>query len=530
MAAAVVLAVVGGTAATIAVQAAANRRLDRKNAELKDANSRVEARYELAVEAIKTFHTGVSQDFLLNQDQFKDLRDRLLKSAADFYGKLSALLEREKDVASRRALLASNYELAELTGRVGRTEDALAAHRAVLAAREALAAEPGAAPLRRPTSAGASPPSPLCSNRPGRRPRRWRPTAGRNRCWRARRPPTRGAGRAGGVPGAAGQPAARDGRSGRGAGGLRGGAGRPAALVAARPDDINASVELAAAWTGPASFPAEDPDGRPRRWHHFREGRAVMERAAAAEPGVAAHRSRLAHLMTELGTLLSATGDPSGAEGEYRRALAITEELAADHPAVTQFRRSLSASHNFLGLLLAGTGRPKEAEAELRRALEIAEELAADHPAVTESRSRLAARPLQHRPPAGGYGPADGGGGRVPPGAGDPGEAGRRPPHRHPIPEPPGGQPRQCRPAAVAGGPADGGGGRAPPGAGDLEGPGRRQPEGPRPPQRRGLGPHQPLRHPPPPGPTPRGPRLLRSGHRDPRGAHRGGPEAPAVP
>ena len=50
----------------------------------------MQARYELAVEAIKTFHTGVSEDFLLKQDQFKELRDRLLKSASDFYGKLGA--------------------------------------------------------------------------------------------------------------------------------------------------------------------------------------------------------------------------------------------------------------------------------------------------------------------------------------------------------------------------------------------------------------------------------------------------------
>ena len=104
----------------------------------------MQARYDLAVEAIKTFHTGVSEDFLLKEDQFKELRDRLLKSASDFYGKLGALLGKETDFASRRALAQSNFELAELTGKVGRTEDALAAHRAVLAAREALAAEPGA--------------------------------------------------------------------------------------------------------------------------------------------------------------------------------------------------------------------------------------------------------------------------------------------------------------------------------------------------------------------------------------------------
>ena len=67
-----------------------------------------------------------------------------MKSAADFYGKLGALLGKETDLASRRALAAANFELADLTDKVGRKEDALAAHRAVLAAREAPAAEPGA--------------------------------------------------------------------------------------------------------------------------------------------------------------------------------------------------------------------------------------------------------------------------------------------------------------------------------------------------------------------------------------------------
>ena len=43
---------------------------------------------------------------------------------------------------------------------------------------------------------------------------------------------------------------------------------------------------------------------------------------------------------------------------------------------------------------------------------------------------------------AGGYGQVIGSGGRVPQGAGDPSEAGRRQPRRHRIPQPPGGQPR----------------------------------------------------------------------------------------
>src|SRR5207344_2132759 len=126
------------------VQVRANRDLAAKNAELTHSQAAVQARYELAVDAIKTFHTGVSEDFLLKEEKFKDLRNRLLKSASDFYGKLGALLGKETDLVSRRALAQANFELSDLTDKVGRPEDALAAHRQVLAAREALAAEPGA--------------------------------------------------------------------------------------------------------------------------------------------------------------------------------------------------------------------------------------------------------------------------------------------------------------------------------------------------------------------------------------------------
>ena len=138
------LAGIAGTTWGLIREARAKTRLaeslDREkkaNADLSAANAKVQARYDLAVEAVKTFHTGVSEDFLLKEEKFKDLRNRLLKSAAEFYGKLSALLGEKTDLASRQALAQANFELANLTRKVGRTEDALAAHRAVLAARDA---------------------------------------------------------------------------------------------------------------------------------------------------------------------------------------------------------------------------------------------------------------------------------------------------------------------------------------------------------------------------------------------------------
>ena len=119
----VLLALLAGMAGTtwgLFREARANARLgeslareQRVNAELSAANEKVETRYNLAVEAIRTFHTGVSEDFLLKEEKFKDLRNRLLKSAAEFYGKLSALLSEKPDLASRQVAGAGQLRAGE---------------------------------------------------------------------------------------------------------------------------------------------------------------------------------------------------------------------------------------------------------------------------------------------------------------------------------------------------------------------------------------------------------------------------------
>ena len=59
-----------GLGIVLAVQSQANR-------DLRKANTRERARFELAMEAIKTFHTGVSEDLLLKQKEFTELRTKL---------------------------------------------------------------------------------------------------------------------------------------------------------------------------------------------------------------------------------------------------------------------------------------------------------------------------------------------------------------------------------------------------------------------------------------------------------------------
>ena len=353
-----------GTAAVLAVQAVDNAQLSaslhretRTNAALAKANEElsrsrtaVQARYELAVNAIKTFHTGVSEDFLLKQAQFKELRERLLKSASDFYGKLGALLGKETDDGSRRALAQSNFELAGLTSKVGHMENALAAHRAVLAVRQALAFEPGAdvaasADVARSLTEIAS------------------------------------------LLAATGKTAEAV-TTYRQAEALLSGP----AISASAAERVRAALADCRSRLGYLLFTTgQTGDGL----LVLRQARSDQEMLAEAPGSTMEARRELANTINRIGVLLHRTGRSSEAEAEYRKALMIYQELAADNPASTEIRRRLGFIHNNLGsLLLNVAGRPSGAEAEFRKAMEIKKKLADDNPAVTEFRSDVA---LSHR-------------------------------------------------------------------------------------------------------------------------------------
>ena len=136
-AAAAVLAGVVGLSAVLAVQTrptpssprslaretTANTALADANDELMRSKAAVQARYDLAVEAIKTFHTGVSEDFLLKQDQFKELRP-----AAEI-GSPTSTASSEPALQGDRRGFAAGAGKGQLRGgrpdeKVGRKEDA----------------------------------------------------------------------------------------------------------------------------------------------------------------------------------------------------------------------------------------------------------------------------------------------------------------------------------------------------------------------------------------------------------------------
>jgi serine/threonine-protein kinase len=112
------------------------------NLELAEAASRkAQERFGLAMEAVKSFTTGASEDVLLREKQLVGLRNKLLEGSLDFYSRLADLLKHETDRDSQRSLAVAMYEAAELNGRIGRHEKALEGHRQALSLREALARE-----------------------------------------------------------------------------------------------------------------------------------------------------------------------------------------------------------------------------------------------------------------------------------------------------------------------------------------------------------------------------------------------------
>jgi len=124
-------------------------------------------------------------DLVLKAEQFKPLRDKLLRGAADFYGKLEGLLKGQPDRASRGAMGNAYFELGELTAKIGDKPAALAAHRNGLAGRRELASDPAndakaredvAKSLTRPRS---------CFPKRASRPRPSPASRRRVSCWRA---------------------------------------------------------------------------------------------------------------------------------------------------------------------------------------------------------------------------------------------------------------------------------------------------------------------------------------------------------
>jgi tetratricopeptide (TPR) repeat protein len=370
-----------------------NSRLNSSNIELAAEKARVQERFDLALEAIQTFHTGVSEEFLLKERQFKGLRERLLTSASDFYGKLAALLKDTTDRPSRQVLLRVNFELAELTGKVGRYEDSLTAHRKVLAAREAMAAGPAVDPEAKVEVGKSLTKVALLLHMMDK-------TADALATYRQAESVL--AKLAGTTPAA--RAALADCRSAMGETLFRMGksAEALAAYRLARPEqEALASAPGAAMETryelGITLFNIDVTEKSPERWSR-RDGKLEEDRiqrftsngfgklGSPNHPSSSPDQSGQTFNFVgdvNIGNLLHGTGRPLEAATEFRKAMAVHQKLADDFPTFADCRDGLAKAHNNLSDCLFQEGRRLEAEAELHAALVVWQKLVDEHPAAT---------------------------------------------------------------------------------------------------------------------------------------------------
>jgi serine/threonine-protein kinase len=113
--------------------------------EAEAANRKAQARFALAMEVVRAFNTGASEDVIPTEK-----RNKLLGQSQAFYERLRRSLEGETDRASRAALAEALYDAAVLYNLVGAAQKAEEAHRTAMALRAALVQEqPGDPALRR---------------------------------------------------------------------------------------------------------------------------------------------------------------------------------------------------------------------------------------------------------------------------------------------------------------------------------------------------------------------------------------------
>jgi eukaryotic-like serine/threonine-protein kinase len=354
-----VLAATIGLAAVLAVQTRANvalhsanldlelanRQVNAANRELRVANERERARFDLALEAIKTFHGGVSEDLLLREKQFDSLRTRLLRGATDFYRRLEDRLEGEPDRHSRAALGQAYHDIGELTARIGSQAEALAALRRGLEIRLALAFEVGTDPAPRRDAA----------------------------------------------------------LSLIALGDLQEANGEMADALASFEQARNLLEPLARSEPDEPSYRAAEAKclrGIARVQYHtgraaealtsHQRARAIFQGLADAFPALTPFQSDLAACDHDIGAIQRASGYVAEALASYQRALAIRRKLADADPAAAPLQSDLAQSHNDIGFLLNETGHPAEALASLERARAIFQELADVNPAVTQFQGDLA--------------------------------------------------------------------------------------------------------------------------------------------
>jgi serine/threonine-protein kinase len=411
--------------------ALANQRASDANRELLFANARERARFELSLEAIKTLHSGVSEDLLLKEKQFDGLRTKLLRGATDFYERLEGLLAGQADIRSRAALGQAYHDIGELTARIGSQAESLAALKRGLELRLALAAEADAdaatklkagqsllavGDLQEATGEANGALESFKQARELLEPLA-RSERDRDRYRAAVAKCLHGVARVQYNTGhadlaLASHEQARAIRqsladanpdvtqfqtdlvvSDHDIGAIQRASGRMGLALAsyeraraisqklaeANPSATQFQSDLAQSYND-IGFLHQESGELALALASLEQARAILQKLADANPAVTRFEGDLAQDHQVIGSILDQTGHPAEALASYERARAILQRLAESYPTLTLFQNRLAMSHSYIGLVRRRAGRPAEAAAEFRRAVAIMERLSTLQP------------------------------------------------------------------------------------------------------------------------------------------------------
>ncbi|MGO9468067.1 MAG: protein kinase domain-containing protein [Isosphaeraceae bacterium] len=383
---AAVLVALVGLGVVLAVESRAHQ-------DLRAAHDREQARFDLAMAAIKAFHSGVSGDILLKEPQFQQLRTRLLGEARRFFARLEGLLKDHTDLRSRRALGQAYSELAEMTDKIGPKLEALELFHDELAIRRELAIGPQAEATDRAEvgrclldvgriefqtgnpekamtayqEAGSALESLVAKTKVPPQVRALRAT-----CYE----------RMGELYFAIDRPAEAIYSYQKG-GAIRAG------LVREVPEVVENRGELA--HCDQAIGTVYWAQGRPKEaLEAFEEARSILGDLLANFPANIEFRKRLAYIENDMGYPLHSLGRTDEAFRSFEKARDILDSLLNDFPAVTEYRRQIASSEIGIGTLLLDVGRMEAALAAFEKARLLLEALDRAHPEVAEIRNALA--------------------------------------------------------------------------------------------------------------------------------------------
>jgi tetratricopeptide (TPR) repeat protein len=349
---AAVLVALAGAAVVLGVQARANIVLRSANLELEVANAKVtqankdlaasnereRARFALAQDAIRTFHSGVSEDILLKEEQFKALRTKLLRGAREFYRKLEELLKGHEDRDSRLALGTAYLEVGELTRQLDAFAEAPEVIQRAVALFERLSDESPADPEPRRSLALAL----------------------------------------------------------RALGTVVAGVGRDESalllfnrsrdlfrtLSEAAPSDDQMRIEWAEAELYRVSSLAANKRPPGEQLEAAEQARSILNVRTGAEPPSSAMQIALMDVYSALASALEDVGRHHEALASFARACELGESLYRASPSDPNLGHELARNLGNMGLCLVGIGRRDEALDDYNRGLEVLKEVTASNPTV----------------------------------------------------------------------------------------------------------------------------------------------------